>query len=539
MMRHLSQRRLPLTLLVLWAVTVLAGPAAAWGPRSRQAIAIAAANLVRKDFAAGEMIYEADILRGATDGIAALGGDIPLNDDDQAVDAVAMEIAILREAIRNGPGSHAAYQLGGLCALVSELMVPYGLVHDEADRELADRVQKDIEARIEKFAVSQPKPTFEYIMNHRLYFKGKRQFVRADEVLIADDYKRGQGPKGMVTGAGRKYFERSVDAVTDVWYTVFRAEQGTRDNRPSGRQMARYYVSEVKYLIEVKKNIEYAERSYALFEKYNPGLPMSMVEIGDAFFSLGTPKAKQRGVDEWIKAYGIPGESRTAASSRLSKHFIEEGERLYQRAQTPEGQDTDLQDALKSFDTALQFDLSNMTAAESVTETTKAIGAREDRFKLQQQFIEQASGIIKGAERSAVEKDFGAALNSYNQAFGVLELVTPDFKDLHAKAREYISKVTQAVKQVISDVYASANDAIEKGDTALLDGNVDEAVRSYSTVQSIIDVIPAEEGTPNAAKKQDMVAAAQSKIDEAEIQRKRLAQPKAQPGAGAALKKKP
>jgi tetratricopeptide (TPR) repeat protein len=541
MMRHLSRRRVSAVLAVLLAVLIQSGPSAAWGPQTRQAIAIAASNLVRHSFTAGEVMYEGDILRGASDGIAALGGDFPLDNDDQAVDAVALQIIILREAIRNGPGSYAAYRLGGLSALVSELMVPYGLVYDESERELADRIQQDVEARMSDFAVSPPKPTFEYIMNHRLYFKGKRQFIEADKVLLADDYKRGKDPKGLWVAAGKKYFVRSIDAVTDVWYTVLHIEPGTRDYRPSNRQMARYYVSEVKYLLGVKKNIKFAERAYDLFEKYNPGLPMSLVEIGDAFYNFGTPQGKERGVEEWIKAYGIPGESRPAASVRLSKHYIEEGEQLYKRAQTPEGKDTDLPDALKAFTRALEFDLANTVAANNVTETTKAIGARADLFKAQQQYLERVDGMVKKAEGSAIEKDYGAALSSYSQALNVLGLVTVDFKELNAKARDETSKITQAVKQAISDVYASANDSIEKGDTALLNGNVDEAVRAYSMVKSIVAVVPDEAGSLNAQKKKDMEIAAQNKIDEAEIQRKKLAQPKPQAlgGPTAAPPKKP
>jgi hypothetical protein len=80
-------------------------------------------------------------------------------------------------------------------------------------------------------------------------------------------------------------------------------------------------------------------------------------------------------------------------------------------------------------------------------------------------------------------------------------------------------------------VYASASASIDKGDAAVAAGEIDDGVRAYSAVQGIVDVIPAEDGSLNAQKKQDMIDAAQAKIDEAEVQRKRLA---AKPAAGAA-----
>jgi tetratricopeptide (TPR) repeat protein len=321
---------------------------------------------------------------------------------------------------------------------------------------------------------------------------------------------------------------------------VLHIEPGLVGAKPSNRQMALYYANEVKYLATVKKNLNYADMSYKLFEKYNPGLPMSLIGMGDAFYELGTPAATARGVDEWIKAYAIPGESRTAASARLSKHYIADGERLFKRAQTPEGQDTDLPDALNAFTLALQYDLNNSIAANHVTETTKAIGERADRYDAQQKYLQRVDGFTKKAERSAVEKDFGAALTSYRQALNVLPLIEPEFKDLYKQARDKAGEISQAVKQVIADVYASANDSIEKGDTALLNGNVDDAVRAYQAVQSIVAVVPAEEGSLNAQKKKDMATVAQTKIDEAEVQRKRLAQQKSAPGASpAGAPKKP
>lgn len=547
MMRRPSQIQITVAAVVAAAVFVQSSGAFAWGPRARQAIALAAVNLARQSIKTSDVSYEADILRGAADGVSALGGNFPLGNDQQAIDAVGLEIIILREAIKNGGGSHAAYRLGGLAALVSELMVPYGLVYDEDERELAAEIEKDLEDHVSLFAFSPTHPKYRYLTNHRLYFEERRPFYEPDKEIIADDYRRGVGPRGLLRSAVRAYFDKSIEAVTDVWYTTLVIEPGTREYRPSSRQMAYYYISEMKYLLGVKQNPKFAERSYDLFQRYNPGLPMALVEIGDAFYSLGAEIQKtaddeafqrgqiikQRGVEEWQKAQRIPGDSRVAAAQRLSKHFIEEGERLYAKGLSPEGKDTDLPDALDAFKTALEYDLQNDIAANRVTETTEQITARRNRHELEQRFLEQASAAVKTAERSAVEKDFGAALSSYSQAINALGQVTADFKDLNARARDEMNKINTAVKQVISDVYASANEAIEKGDAALINSNVDEAVRFYSSVETIVDVVPAEPGTPNASKKQDMINAAQNKIDEAEIQRKRLQQQQQQQTAPA------
>ncbi len=540
MQRQISPSRFFLVLAALSCAVAVCEPAAAWGPRARQAIALASVNLVRQTFTAGEIVYEADVLRGAADGIAALGDNVPINSDAQAIDAVALEIIILRESIRNGPGSYSAYRLGGLSALVSELMVPYGLVYNADERDVADQIEKDLEEHVAALAYSPSHRKYQYIMNHRLYFDDLRSFYNPDKEIIRDDYQRGKGKYGLLKSAARTYFDRSIGAVTDVWYTVLHIEPGTKDWRPSTRQMAYFYVNEIEFLLGVKKNFEASQRSYDLFQKYDPGLPMALIEIGDAYYGLGTDRGQERGVEEWDKAYRIPGEARDAASRRLAKHYIEEGEALFKRAQTPEGLDTDLTNARDAFTKALRYDLSNKIAAASVTDTTKAISAREQEYETQQKFFESAAGIVAAAERSAKDRDFGGALTSYRQALNGLQQVTPMFKDLSQKARDKTSEINNAVKQVISDVYASANESIEKGDGALINGDVDGAVKFYSLVEDIVDVVPAEEGSVGAQKKKDTIELARTKIDEAEIQRKRLEQAAQQPPTGIpGQKKKP
>lgn len=529
--------------------------AAAWGPRARQSIALAALQLTRQKapdaFTAGDINYEADLMRGAQDGISALGDEVPLNNDEQAIDAVYAQIQVLREARMNGAGSHFAYRMGGLAALVSELMQPYGLTFTESDMVLGDRIESDLEDHLDSFRFNPRQEKYHYIQNARLYFGNLRSFYQADKQMIADDYARGRGYYGLLSDAGAKYFERAVHAATDVWYTVLHTEGSPSDARASTRQMAFYYIDEVQYLLTVRKNMTYAERAYDLFQRYNPGLPMAYIQIGDLFYQYGSDlassapeddtatqkradAARERGVEEWKKAQRIPGEPRDAASMRLAKHYIEVGERLYNRAQTPNGLETDLPDALKAFSTALEYDLDNDVAARRITETTVAINDRRDKYELQQKFIENALKAIKVAERATLNKNYSAAIDSYNQARMLVEQVTPDFKDLSANAKDVASRIRKDTKSVIADVFASANDSIEKGENAMLNGNIDEAIRYYSLVESILDAVPAEEGDINYQRKQEIIRTAQQHIDEAEIQRERQQNRPAAPAAPAA-----
>lgn len=503
---------------------LLVPDAAAWGPQARQAIAMASHQLVRQRvpeaFRAGDLSYEADMLRGVKDGIKVLG-DVPLNTDQQAIDAVYAEIQILREAKRNGQGSYFAYRLGGLAALVSEIMMPYGLTYSESEMILAEQIDAELDENLTRIRFSPLHENYHYVRDARLYFQQRRAFHDADETMIADDYKRGRGYYGLLSEASSKYFGRAVETVTDVWYTALRPQGAPSDKQPSPRQMALYYIEEVKYQLLVKKNYEFALRAYDLFEKYNPGMPMAYIELGDLFYQFDSEQGRERGVEEWKIAQRVPGEPRQAASKRLAKHYIEEGESMFRRAQSPSALETDLPDALRAFSTALEYDLKNDVAARRITETTLAITERENQRELQQRFIESAAAIGQQAERSVLAEDYGGAIQRYNQALMLLENVTPDFKDLSEQARDQSSRVNKDLKNVVRNVFAAANDTIEKGENALLNNNHEEAIRFFSSVGSIIDVVPAEPGSINAQKKQSLLDLAQTKIDDAELARER------------------
>ena len=137
---------------------IFAQDAMAWGPRARQAIALAALQLTRREtpdaFIAGESSYEEYLMRGAVDGAEILGGNIPLNNDLQTIDAVGSEIQILREARARGAGSHFAYRMGVLSALVSDVILPFGFTYNEAEDVLRERIRANLDEHVRVFTYS-------------------------------------------------------------------------------------------------------------------------------------------------------------------------------------------------------------------------------------------------------------------------------------------------------------------------------------------------------------------------------------------------
>lgn len=517
---------------VALGIAIFAQDASAWGPQARQAIALGALSLVRRPtpdaFIAGEVSYERGLMRGAVDGSEVLGKDVPLYSDLQTIDAIGTEIQLLREARARGAGSHFAYRMGVLCALVSDVILPFGFSYTEAEDATRDRIRADLEKRVLTFTYSPLKRTFYYVGSPRLYFDARRSFFHDDRQIIADEYSRGQGYDGFLAEAGPVYFDRAVQAVADVWYTVFQEQGSQTDVRPSVRQLSFYYIDEIAYLLDVMESMEYADRAYGVFKEINPSeinpsLSLAYVEIGDLFYEFGTEEGKLRGVEEWKIAQRVPGEARKLASRRLGAHFISEGERLYRRSQSPDAFESDLPDALRSFQDALEFDRTNEEAARRISETSVAINDRRQEYELQQRFIDKAMGIITVAERSRVAKDFVSAITAYNQALLLVELIAPDFKNLYETAQDTSSAIGKDIKSVISEVLSTADDSIERGEAQMLNNNFDEAIKFFRLVETIVDVIPAEEGSMNEQRKQDMVDTANGLISDAQLEKKRLA----------------
>ena len=506
---------------------VLAPDAAAWGPRARQAIALAAFQLIRRQapeaFIAGDANYERDLMRGAKDGADAIDAENPLHDDVQTVDAIGSQIQLLREARSRGAGSHFAYRMGVLSGVVSDVMLPYGFAFTESEMLIRDQVRADIEEHVNSFSYSPMKGSYYYVRSPRLYFEAKRSFFEDDRELVADEYARGRGYEGFLDEAAQAYFQRSIEAVVDVWYTVFREKGEPGEVKPSSRQLALYYIAEVGYLLDVMHNTDYADRAYGVFKEVDPTFWMAYVEIGDLFYGIGTDEGKMRGVEEWKIAQRVPGKARKIASARLSEHFIGEGETLFLRSESIEAQESNLPDALRAFENALEFDRTSEVAARRISETSNAINERKRQYELQQTFLGNALDIIKFAERSRLDEDFVGALSSYDQALLLVELIDTEFRDLYETARETSSSIGREKKSVISDVLDTANEHIERGDRQLEARNFDDALQSFRMVEPVVSVIPGEKGSINADRKQDLIDTADGYIVQAQDGLRRLA----------------
>ncbi len=474
-------------------------------------------------FRGGEASYDADILRGAEMGHELIRAVAPMLSEEQAMAAVSNQIQLLRTAREAGAGSYFAFRMGVLSSLAANLVEPYGIAFTDEDRSLGQRVDADLELALAKFSVAPKDSKFEYILNAATYFASKRTFYPDDLAIIADDYTRGNGRLGFLAQAGQTYFSRAVEAARNVWFTVLRAKGDPGDVEPSPDTVTVYFVDEIRYLLEVRKNIHEADRAYGNFAKIEDVDKRSFYEtIGDLYYAHGesadASDARDRGVREWQLAQGEPGPQRRRCSGKLAKHFISEGEVWFRRADSPEATDTDLEEALRSFQKALEYDRANEVAADRINETTGAIAERREAFNMQTGFIERALSIGQEADRLRNESQFEQAITSYNTSLSVLETVDGRFRQLSETAKAETNKIDKSIKEIVNQMLDSADKLIEEGEELARTSRFADAVAKYAAVSATVAAIPDSAGGANAKRREDVVKRAQERATEAETE---------------------
>jgi len=515
-----------LTVVALLATGLLVPVQAhAWGPRAMQSITAMALQMIKQDypnvFRPGGAVgtnFETDVLNGARDGVQVLGDAEPLNNDQQTIEAVMNQIALLRNARTYGPTSYFAYRMGVLSALTANVSIPFGFAWTPEDKTVSSKMMEDIDRDIDNYSFKPATRNREFLKDAIGYFEQRRSFYQQDKVLIAHDYKTGLGYRGFMRQGGQSYFTRTVETVADVWNTVLRAEPVGGDiMKPSARALTWYFVDEMNFLLKVKGNVQQAKHVYENFEKVNPKIAEAYEKVGDIFYAFESRESKLRGIDEWQKAYSLGGTDRTRIGQKLAQHYLGEGKEFLDRAAKPGAEDSDLPTALNSFEQALNYDRTSEEAARLIQDTNKAIQARNERLEMTINIISTGEKVRAEADNFRDKKDWANAIKTYRQSIGFFEAVDEEFKEQSNTAKENVRKLKKSIQDVVNDVLDAASSAIDDGDRAKEGNRFDEAVGNYDKVAAIVSVIPDDENPTVLQDKANMMDMATKKKEEANV----------------------
>jgi tetratricopeptide (TPR) repeat protein len=499
--------------------------AAAWGPRAHRAITGTAIQVIRRTypntFKTEDYNYEDDVLQGAIDGARMLNNMKAFASESEAVAAVDNEIRLLREVRKYGVGSYFSYHMGMLGALLSDLLLPYGLDTGQ-DSDLRASLEADVDSHLDKYTFAPQQRQREFIFGATEYLAERRTLVNDNRVMVADDYRKGTGYNGFMKEAGPVYFGKATEAVADAWHSVLKINNSYAEVAPSRDVIGWYFVNEIKYLLERKKNMYQATKAYENFMQAGKNMPEALETIGDLFYDFGNQEGRDRGVREWRIAYDMTGSDRRDIGKKLASHFVKIGEGYLTKASRPNAADDDLPNALNAFTEALQFDQTSDLAAKRINETNTAISQRKERRQLNVNIIASAEKVKVQAEKKRLEKDFASAIDTYKQAIGLYEAIDDEFKDQNDSAKNSIKEINKNITDVINEILDAGSDAIDQGDKLVDEKKFEDAKKEYQRVQSIIDVVPGDEKTTHGKNKKEMLDLAQTKIKDADVAKQRF-----------------
>lgn len=503
-------------------IAAAAGPAYAWGPKAQQAITLTSLQLLRQRQAdvlqTAQVRLDADVVKGSEQGWESLDPPLTLGTDARAMEAIDAEIQLLRGVRKYGMGSYFAYRMGVLSSLVADAMLPLALEQSPEAQRHRQQIEADIDARLDRYSFMPTRPKQVYIRTASEYFRTYRAFYADNRRMIVNDYDRGVGYQGLLSEAGPVIFGRAVESVADAWHTVLATTPLDVDVDPSPQALTWYFVNAIRYLLYEKDNYQQAVQTYDILERVNPGIPDAYIVLGDLFYQYGTGEAVERGVREWKIAQRIPGAHRQETAAKLAKHYIAAGQAFLETGVLPSSPETDLQNALKNFSLALEYQSTNAEAAERINAANAALVTRQKNHEMATQYLSSAETVVQKAEQSRLMEDFASAIATYNNASSVYALVleNPDyqFPELVAAAQRGVANVKKSIRDVLKQVLENAHLAIETGDRAVDEREYQRAIDSYGMVQSILTVIP-EDQSSQAAEKQGLLTTAEERIEKA------------------------
>jgi len=520
------------------ALLVATAPAMAWGPRAQRTITGMAIQVIQHKypdtFRPGDASYEMDVLRGAEAGPAVIAESLPINSEAEAIQAIAIQIQLLRDLRPSGAGSYFAYRMGVLSALISDVLLPYGLAFTPEEKALQAKIQNDIEEHLTQYGYTNPSRARKTISDVNQHFRAQQSFYGDNRVLIADDYRRGAGYNGFLKESSQSYFAKAVESTADAWFTIVSPTELVTNAPVTDSLKQRYYVDEIGYLLGEKANFHQAGLVYENLAALQPTDSAIYEEVADHYYAFGTRASIERSVKEWRNAYDIGGPNRGRVASKLAQHYLKEGRAFLDEAKEKGKGEAELPSALSAFQMAMRFDRTSDVAADLIQETNRQKKERDERRNMIVKIIASAESTREEAENQATGGSFGNAITSYRRSLELLAGVDDEFTDQFKLAEEMKLAVARSVASTIANVLEQASGAIQEGERLEETHKYDDAINVYERVPNIVGVIPDDHTRTALQDKQDIILLAESKIDKARTSKVAYEQQMANPAAARA-----
>lgn len=517
--------------VVIGAAVLLAAvfslDAYAWGPRAQRAITGTGLQAVRRSlqdaYKTTSTDYKEDLIKGALAGPSALRDSVEINTDTRAIQRISAEMLLLYDARGYSTGSYHAYRMGVLSSLVSDLFLPYMWDTSVEGRKLAAKINTDIDEHLENFTYV-PKREKPMIVRELLdYFRTNRSYLDDARIIVRADYAHGEGYSGYFeNGGAQNAFNRAVQAVSDIAYTILQKEEELDYVEPSKENLTWYFVDNIEYLLKEKKNAKAADEIYGFFVRVNPDIYLAYEQIGDMYFEYGN---KERAVKEWKIALQTRGPDRQRIVRKLANYYIEQGKEQAARVSDPEAPSDILQQALVYFNRAIEIDRGNEEAARLIQETRIEQRRRDEREQTDREIVSAGETALAEADALMAQNRYGEALKVYQKAITLFENVSNEFKTQREQAESGKKDAQAKMRKVINEIIRQAQSLIEEGQRMIEEASseqaFDNAKKRFQSAQALLKYIPDDQSTALVNARDEEIARARTNLEQVETEKKR------------------
>ncbi len=421
------------TTLLVALIVALALPSWAWGPEAQKAVVASAARLLSKEGAVSLSTLEKDIVRGASAPLTEVGKVIPGAETDP-VNAVQSEMYLLQAVRGESIDPYLAYRLGMLGNLVAHATSP--LI--DAPPAVRDRYYADADQRFRRIYL--PAAPLKRV-DVPTYFSRVMSEANAHNRIIEKEYESKVGFEGTANSCFADDARRSVNAVADVWHTVFAGSVSTA-NMPEAR-LRDYIVSGMAFYI-ARGRMEETDAAYGRLTKLATLSLDLRKRIGDLFYDAGQ---LERAVQEYKYILNeSPGQRDVA--QRIGEYYMRMGDEALKQG--------GYEAASRAFESALEADPLNPDARGKQIEARNLLAQRISRQETAQKAVQAARDLENQAEREAMEARYATAISLLNQADTEYRKVSDEFVNEARAATAGRMSVESKIREYRAQVVANA-----------------------------------------------------------------------------------
>ena len=435
-------RRFTILALFMATAAVLSTNCFGWGANTQSAIVSAGVHVLSQDRAIPLQRYLKYINEGASISAEEQARLFPGFKLD-GVSVIESEMYLLESVRGRRIDPYFAYRLGVLGKLVTQVVAPLS----GSDPTYRQMYFDDVDKQIQKVNI---RPHARRLAEAQAYFAYAIRQARTQDDTIVVDYRSGIGFNGLASKLLETDASRAVDAVADVWHTIFDVDVPFANISRS--QMRTYLLGSLSYYLAVDR---FAEAKSVTERAGELGVSDEDLNkaFGDLYFEA---EAYEQAMEQYRAVLAVNPRQREVVQN-MSEYYVRMGNAAVMKGELLAGRE--------AFTTAKEIDGLHPNAAEKLLNVNKLISNREDRFLLARDRVVKGQTLQAQAENHAIRQEYAQAIELMNAAYREFDGVGDEF-DAESLAsdmgkRDVSQRIAQYKKELIESAQAFSGSGLQ------------------------------------------------------------------------------